>query len=51
MVNVFEISPGNISLEEYRWSIIDDNKFEKHKSKYFKQLEDIIEEIIHKYLI
>jgi hypothetical protein len=51
MVKVFEMSPGNISLEEYRWSIIDENKFEKHKSKYFKQLEDIIEGVIHKNLI
>jgi len=51
MVKVNETSPGNISLEEYRWDIIEEKKFEKNKKQYYKQLQDIIEEIIHKNLL
>ena len=50
MLNITEISPGNISLEEYRWSRINDSKFEREKNYNIKQLEEIIEDMIYKNL-
>ena len=47
---VHEISHGSINLDEYRWNVIDEKKFEKQKSDYYRKLEDIIDDVIQEIL-
>lgn len=51
VVNVYEISPGNIDLDQYRWDMIDDKEFIKQKSESFKRLEDLVDEVIQDILL
>jgi len=51
VVNVYEISPGNINLDNYRWNMIDEKLFEKEKSESYRKLEDIVDEVIQNILL
>jgi hypothetical protein len=50
-VNVYEISPGFIDMENFRWNLIDEKEFEKVKSNSYRKLEDIVDDVIQNILL
>jgi hypothetical protein len=51
IVNVYEISPGIINLDNYKWNSIDDKLFYKKKSDSFIKIEDILDDVIQNILL